>query len=109
MTGRDWEDGGARAIGVFLNGNETGSTTQHGEPDKKPKPDYFESYQRADKPGQDHSYGYFVAPSTGIHGWFFKNAGAKDVDFHLNVSGYFDTVTMFAGGPGEEIPVEDAK
>jgi isoamylase len=32
MTGRDWDDGGARAIGVFLNGNETGSTTQHGEP-----------------------------------------------------------------------------
>jgi isoamylase len=32
MTRRDWENDGARAIGVFLNGDELGSETPHGEP-----------------------------------------------------------------------------
>ena len=31
MTRRDWENDGARAIGVFLNGDELGSETPHGE------------------------------------------------------------------------------
>jgi isoamylase len=31
MSRRDWEDGGSRAIGVFLNGDELGSETQQGE------------------------------------------------------------------------------
>ena len=31
MTRRDWDDGGSRAIGVFLNGDELGSETPHGE------------------------------------------------------------------------------
>src|ERR1035438_9707529 len=43
----------------------------HGEPDQKPRPDYFESYELDDKAGQDHSYGSFTAPTTGIHGWFW--------------------------------------
>ena len=47
----------------------------HGEPDQKPKPDYFESYELDDKVGQDHSYGSFTAPTTGIHGWFWENKG----------------------------------
>jgi len=31
MTRRDWENGGARAIGVFLNGDELGSETPRGD------------------------------------------------------------------------------
>jgi len=31
MTRRDWDNANARAIGVFLNGNELGAETQHGE------------------------------------------------------------------------------
>jgi glycogen operon protein len=31
MTRRDWDDGGVPAIGVFLNGDELGSETAHGE------------------------------------------------------------------------------
>jgi hypothetical protein len=81
----------------------------HGEPDKKPKPDYFESYQRDDKAGQDHSYGYFIAPSTGIHGWFWQNKGTSDVRFHVNASGFFDSAKMYAGGPPEDMAIEDAK
>ncbi len=82
----------------------------HGEPDVKPTKDYFESYELDDKTGKPSMYGSFTAPSTGIHGWFFKNKGKKDVKFHLNVSGFFDSAKMFAGTPnGEDVPVEDAK
>ena len=81
----------------------------HGEPDQKPKPDYFESYELDDKVGKDASYGSFTAPSTGIHGWFWQNMGGKDVQFHLTVAGFFDSAKMLAGGPPEDVPVEDAK
>jgi hypothetical protein len=81
----------------------------HGEPDVKPNKDYFESYDLDDKVGKESSYGSFTAPSTGIHGWFFKNKTDKDVMFHLTVYGFFDSAKMFAGGPGEDVPVEDAK
>src|SRR5262249_15069584 len=42
----------------------------HGEPDQKPNPDYYDSYELDDKVGKDQFHGSFTAPSTGIHGWF---------------------------------------
>jgi hypothetical protein len=81
----------------------------HGEPDVKPNKDYFESYDLDDKVGKESAYGSFTAPSTGIHGWFFKNKSNKELKFHLTVAGFFDSAKMFAGGPGEDVPVEDAK
>ena len=81
----------------------------HGEPDQKPNKDYFESYDLDDKVGKETSFGSFTAPSTGIHGWFFKNKSDKDISFHLTVAGFFDSAKMFAGGPAEDVPVEDAK
>ena len=81
----------------------------HGEPDQKPNKDYFESYELDDKAGKEASYGSFTAPSTGIHGWFWQNKGDKDVQFRLTVAGFFDSAKMFAGGPGEDVPVEDPK
>jgi hypothetical protein len=81
----------------------------HGEPDQKPNKDYYESYDLDDKVGKDASHGSFTAPTTGIHGWFFKNNGEKDVQFHLTTAGFFDSAKMFAGGPGEDVHVEDAK
>jgi hypothetical protein len=81
----------------------------HGEPDQKPRPDYFESYQLDNKAGQDHAWGSFTAPSTGIHGWFFQNKGNKDIDIHLTTAGFYDSAKMFAGGPGEDLPIEDVK
>lgn len=81
----------------------------HGEPDQKPNKDYFESYELDDKVGKEASYGSFTAPSTGIHGWFFKNKSEKDIQFHLTVAGFFDSAKMFAGGPPDDVPVEDAK
>ena len=81
----------------------------HGEPDQKPTKDYYESYELDDKVGRAASYGSFTAPSTGIHGWYFKNNTNKDVQFHLAVAGFFDSAKMYAGGDPEDIPVEDAK
>ncbi len=81
----------------------------HGEPDKKPNPEYFESYLLDDKVGQDHSYGAFTAPTTGIHGWFWQNKSNKEVQIHLTTAGFYDSAKMFAGGPGEDLTVEEAK
>jgi hypothetical protein len=81
----------------------------HGEPDKKPTKDYFESYELDNKVGKDASYGSFTAPSTGIHGWFWQNKGGKVVQFHLNVAGFFDSAKMYVDGSPEDVPVEDAK
>jgi len=81
----------------------------HGEPDQKPNKDYFESYELDDKAGKDSSYGSFIAPSTGIHGWFWQNKGDKEVQFHLSVAGFFDSAKMYVDGKPEDMPVEDAK
>src|SRR5579862_166784 len=81
----------------------------HGEPDQKPNKDYFESYELDDKIGKDASYGSFTAPSTGIHGWFWQNKTNKEVQFHLNVAGFFDSAKMFVDGSAEDVTIEDAK
>jgi hypothetical protein len=81
----------------------------HGEPDQKPRPDYFESYELDNKVGQDHSYGSFTAPTAGIHGWFWQNKEDKEVQIHLTTAGFYDSAKMFAGGPGEDLPIEDPK
>ena len=82
----------------------------HGEPDQKPKPDYFESYLLDNRGGRDHFYGSFIAPTTGIHGWFWQNKGKKDVRMHLSVSGFFDSSKMYeAGAPPEDLTIEDPK
>ena len=82
----------------------------HGEPDRKPRPNYFESYLLSDKAGVDRFYGSFTAPTTGVHGWFWQNKGKQDVRMHLSVSGFFDSSKMFEGGAApEELTIEDPK
>jgi hypothetical protein len=82
----------------------------HGEPDKKPNKDYFESYELDDKVGRDHSYGSFTAPTTGIHGWFLVNKEKKEVMIHLSTAGFYDSAKMYAGDPQPvDLTIEDAK
>ena len=81
----------------------------HGEPDQKPNPDYFESYQLNNTAGQDQSYGSFTAPTTGIHGWFWENKSAKTVRIHLTTAGFYDAAKMFAGDSPEDLAIEDPK
>ena len=60
--------------------------------------------------GRDRFYGYFIAPTTGVHGWFWQNKTTKDVRMHLSVSGFFDVARMYdAGAPPEELTIEDPK
>jgi hypothetical protein len=70
----------------------------HGEPDVKPAgkegTDYYESYELEDKKGRDQSQGTFVAPSTGIHGWFWENKSDKPVTLTLRSAGFFDWITQ---------------
>ena len=82
----------------------------HGEPDQKPRPDYFESYELDNKVGRDRSYGSFTAPTTGIHGWFWENKGKKEVQIHLTTAGFFDAAKMYSGdSPPEPLTLESPK
>jgi hypothetical protein len=81
----------------------------HGEPDEKPNKEYFDSYELDNEVGRSESYGSFTAPSTGIHGWFWENRSDKEVEIHLTAAGFFDAAKMFAGGPPEDLPIQDAK
>jgi hypothetical protein len=63
----------------------------HGEPDGS-KPDYAESYEQAEA---DRASGTFVAPSPGIHGWFWENLGSDVVTIRLNSAGFYTTATEF--------------
>jgi hypothetical protein len=70
----------------------------HGEPDVKPAgkegTDYYESYELDDKKGRDQAHGTFIAPSTGIHGWFWENKSDKPVTLKLASAGFFDWVSQ---------------
>lgn len=81
----------------------------HGEPDKKPNKDYFESYELDNQLGKDHSYGAFTAPTTGIHGWFWENKSKKQVDIHLTTAGFYDSAKMYAGDAPVDLEIHDAK
>lgn len=81
----------------------------HGEPDQKPNPDYYESYELDDKVGKNQSNGSFTAPSTGIHGWFWENKGKELVTVHLTTAGFYDAAKLFSDVGEEELTVEDVK
>jgi hypothetical protein len=70
----------------------------HGEPDVKPAgkegTDYYESYELDDKTGKRESHATFVAPSTGIHGWFWENKSDKPVTLKLVSAGFFDWISQ---------------
>jgi hypothetical protein len=70
----------------------------HGEPDVKPAgkegTDYYESYDLDDKKGKSESHGTFVAPTTGIHGWFWENKTGKPVTLKLVSAGFFDWISQ---------------
>ena len=81
----------------------------HGEPDEKPDPDYYDSYLLDDQEGKEESHGSFIAPSTGISGWFWENPGEKDVKIHLTTAGFYDSAIQFSAAGPEELTVQDVK
>jgi len=69
----------------------------HGEPNKKPEgkggTDYYETYELDDKVGKDQSHATFIAPTTGIHGWFWHNTTQEPVTLKLVSAGFYDWLT----------------
>jgi hypothetical protein len=100
-----------KGAGMIYSWTATGKVLYefHGEPDKKPNRDYFESYELDDKTGKDRSYGSFTAPTTGIHGWFWQNKGNKQVDIHLTTAGFYDSAKMYADDQPTELEIHDPK
>ena len=66
----------------------------HGEPDGAP-PRYSESYGKGD--GRS-AQGVFIAPTPGIHGWFWENPGAGRVTITLTTAGFYSASTEYRDG-----------
>jgi hypothetical protein len=88
---------------------KTGSKVNHefhGEPDGAPR-GYADTYLKED--GVDQSHGTFMAPSTGIHGWYWENTGDKDVTVTITAAGFFSRAFTLsrAGRVPRELPNAD--
>lgn len=81
----------------------------HGEPDRKPTSDYYESYELDNKVGKNQSFGSFTAPTTGIHGWFWENKTQSEVKVRLTVAGYFDWAKQYVEGGVKDLPLQEVK
>ena len=44
----------------------------------------------------DAQHGTYVAPFTGIHGWFWENRGQREVTVRLTTQGYFASSTTYS-------------
>lgn len=98
-----------KGAGMIYSWTATGNVLYefHGEPDKKPTPDYFESYELDDQAGKNRSFGSFTAPTTGIHGWFWQNQGNKPVDIHLVTAGFYDSAKMYSGDEKTDLEIHN--
>jgi hypothetical protein len=63
----------------------------HGEPDGAGG-DAFESYEKQES---DHEAGALIAPFSGIHGWYWENAGPSPVTITVTSSGFYASASEF--------------
>lgn len=70
----------------------------HGEPDGAP-PRYSESYGKNTAASMS---GSFLAPTPGIHGWFWENPGAGRITITLTTSGFYTASTEYRDGERHE-------
>lgn len=80
----------------------------HGEPEGSPKGTY-ESYSKDDKVGKPWGAGNFVAPSNGIHGWYWENTTSKPVFVRLTAAGFFTGAREFQKSGVVDHKLEDVK
>ncbi|MCC7186497.1 MAG: hypothetical protein IT185_09675 [Acidobacteria bacterium] len=66
----------------------------HGEPDGAPAR-YSESYGKGEG---DSAAGLLIAPTSGVHGWFWENPGTGRVTVTLKASGFLTSVTEYRDG-----------
>ena len=83
----------------------------HGEPDQKPAgavEDYYESYKN-DTEGSGGSHGTFIAPSTGIHGWFWDNESGGPLTVNLVSAGFYDYIMQNVNDVKTRLEAKDPK
>lgn len=66
----------------------------HGEPDGAPAR-YSESYGKATGAA---AAGSFLAPTPGVHGWFWENTGTGRITVTLATSGFYSASTEYRDG-----------
>jgi hypothetical protein len=79
----------------------------HGEPTGAPR-GYADTYLKEDLKEQSH--GTFMAPSEGIHGWYWENPSDQDVTVTISAAGFFSRAFTLskAGRVPRELPDVDA-
>lgn len=70
----------------------------HGEPDGAPAR-YSESYGKGTARS---AQGSFLAPTSGVHGWFWENTGSGRVTITLTTSGFYSASTEYRDGERHE-------
>ncbi len=73
----------------------------HSEPDSAPE-GYAETFGKARTNGDNGTY---IAPFSGIHGWFWENRGMDDVTLKLISAGFYSGATEFRGGGSTDYEV----
>ncbi|PCJ19989.1 MAG: hypothetical protein COA96_15975 [SAR86 cluster bacterium] len=58
-------------------------------------PDYAESFEQGTA---DRRMGFFKAPFTGIHGWFWENRSLDTIVVRIYTSGFYQNSTVFRDG-----------
>ncbi len=79
------QDGASFVFSWVANGGPV-NFDMHGE--KPDDGDRFTSYWLDNQKTEAH--GRFIAPFTGVHGWYWKNKGTAPVTITVKVSGYFE-------------------
>jgi hypothetical protein len=83
----------------------------HGEPNAGPNGTY-QSYAKDDKEGVERGNGSFTAPFSGIHGWYWENAGSTPVTVTLRSAGFYSQAELFPivpKGDHKSVELEDVK
>ena len=77
----------------------------HAEPDDA-EPGYAETFTKTRSTRQSGSY---VAPFSGIHGWFWQNRGDSEVTITLRASGFFQETIELRDGQTFYYRVESSR
>lgn len=69
----------------------------HGEPDGAPR-GYADTYDK--QTARNQAAGTLIAPSSGIHGWYWENRSAQPVTVTLATAGFYKMSYEFHDGAG---------
>ena len=67
----------------------------HAEPDGAPR-GYAQSYEK--RPSSNQASGTLTAPFPGIHGWYWENAGDREITVTLRTAGFYNIAHEFRNG-----------